>query len=136
MRFISTLMAIVAAIMLSVLPVTAAEKHTVPANKTTGITFIYYATNSAYNCQSSGRGKYRIKRDAEHGTVRLEWRKLKAPFKNGCKDRTMNGLAVYYTPHKGYRGDDAFTVQLTVPGLLPGNAFNSGRSWSFKIDVK
>lgn len=136
MRFLSTAVAAVAAALLFLTPAIGAEKYTVPANKTSGLTFIYHATGQGYNCQSSGRGKFRVVDEPKHGSVRLEWRKMKGDFKGGCKGSTMNGLAVYYTPHKGYRGKDDFKVLLNVPGLYSGNTFNSGRHWSFKIDVK
>ena len=136
MRFISILMAIIGAIMLSLAPAIAADRRTVPANKTSAVGFIYYSTGRGYDCHGSGRGTYRVKKAASHGTVRLEWRKVKGDFQGGCKGKTMAGLAVWYTPRKGYRGDDTFTVQLNVPGLHPGNGLASGRSWTFDIDVK
>jgi hypothetical protein len=136
MHFTSTLLAAIVATAISCAPTAAAEKRTVPANKTTGIGFIYHSTGIGHNCQSSGRGKFRIVNEPEHGTVRTEWRKMKGDFQGGCKGKSMNGLAIWYTPHKGYRGKDDFTVQLTVPGLYSGNTFNSGRNWSFKVNVE
>lgn len=136
MRFISTLAAAAAAIMLSFAPIQAAEKVTVPANKTSGITFIYLGASLEYNCLSSGKGKIKISREPEHGVVRTEWRKVKGDFKNGCKGKTMNGLAIYYRPHKGYRGDDRFKIQASFPGLYGGAMNDVSRSWSFDLTVK
>lgn len=136
MRFISIWLAVVTAVMLSFAPARAADTRTVPANRTSGVGFIYYSTGTGYDCHGSGRGKYHVNREPKHGTVRLEWRKLKGDFHRGCKGRTLSGLAVFYTPHKGYRGNDDFSVYLTVPGLYPGNSLNHGRSWKFNIDVK
>lgn len=136
MRIFSIASAILLAVLLAISTAASAETRKVPANKTSAVGFIYYSTGRGYNCLSSGRGKYRLAKEAAHGTVRLEWRKLKGDFQRGCKGATMSGLAVWYTPRAGYRGKDAFTVQLTVPGLYPGNTFNSGRNWSFKIEVE
>jgi hypothetical protein len=136
MRLLSILSAILFAAILSISTTASAETRKVPANKTSAVTFIYYSTGKGYNCLTSGRGKYHVAREAEHGTVRLEWRKVKGDFQRGCKGTTMNGLAVWYTPHKGYRGKDVFTVQMRVPGIYPGNMSNQGRSWKIKVDVE
>jgi hypothetical protein len=136
MRFLSALVAAVAATLITFTPSLAVEKKTIPANKTSGIGFFYFATNMGHNCQSSGRGKFKVSRQPEHGVVRLEWRKLKADFQGGCKNSTMGGVAAWYTPHKGFRGQDDFTIRIDVPGLLPGNSFNTGRSWKIRVDVQ
>lgn len=136
MRFISTVMAIAAATMLSLVPANAAERKVVPANTTTGITFIYLGASLEHNCISGGKGKVRVSREPEHGVVRTQWRKLKADFKYGCKGKTMNGVAIYYTPHKGYRGKDSFKIQVRIPGLQSGAMHDASRSWSFDLDVK
>jgi hypothetical protein len=136
MRFISTLMAITAASLLAFSPVQAAEKRVVPADKTSPVGFFYFAAGLAYNCLNSGRGKFSVTTQPKHGKVHLEWRKLKGDFQGGCKGRTMSGVAAWYTPEKGYRGDDAFAIRINVPGLMPGNGFNAGRSWKIQLDVK
>ena len=136
MRFISTLMVVTTAILLALSPAQAAEKRAVPANKTSSVGFFYFAAGLDHNCANSGRGKFKITKQPGHGSVRLEWRKVKADFQGGCKGKTMGGVAAWYTPEKGYRGDDEFVIRINVPGLMPGNGFNAGRSWKIRLDVK
>lgn len=136
MRSISALAAIAAAIVLATAPAQASEKRVVPANKTSPVGFFYFAAGLEYNCLNSGRGKFNLTRQPKHGKVHLEWRKLKGDFQGGCKGKTMNGVAAWYTPDKDYRGEDDFAVRINVPGLMPGNASNAGRSWTMRLDVK
>ena len=136
MRFLSTLMAVTAATLLAFSPAQAAEKRVVAANKTSPVGFFYFAAGISYNCMNAGRGKFKITKQPKHGSVHLEWRKLKGDFQGGCKGKTMTGVAAWYTPEKGYRGNDEFAVRINVPGLMPGNGFNAGRSWTIRLDVK
>ena len=136
MRFVSTTMAVAAATLLAFSPVQAAEKRIVAANKTSPVGFFYFAAGLAYDCRSSGRGKFTVTEQPQHGRVHLEWRKVKGDFQGGCKGKTMSGVAAWYTPEKGYRGDDDFAIRINVPGLMPGNGFNAGRSWKIRLDVQ
>lgn len=135
MRFISTFLAIVAAIALSFTSAGAAERKVVPANKTSAVGFIYYSSDLGTNCQNPGRGKYKVTREAKYGSIGLEWRKIKGNFHMGCKNVTMPGLAVFYTPQKGFRGEDEFVVRLTMPGFY-GPSTNVSRTWKFRVDVQ
>lgn len=135
MRFISTFIAVFTAIFLSFAPASSAEKRVIPANKTSAIGFIYYSTGLGYNCLNPGKSKYKVAREANHGSIRLEWRKMKGNFHRGCKNTTMFGLAVYYTPHKGFRGNDEFVVRMTTPGLQ-GPASDVSRTWKMQVEVK
>jgi hypothetical protein len=136
MRFLSAVAALAATVFLAFSPTLAAEKKTVPANKTSGIGFFYFSTSLGNNCQTPGRGTFKVTSEPEHGRVHLEWRKLKSDFQGGCKNSTMSGVAVWYTPEKGFRGKDDFTFRVNVPGVMSGNAFNTGKSWTIKLTVE
>ena len=136
MHKIVTSFAALGAVTLLSAPSIAAEKREVSANKTSPIGFFYFATGMAYNCQSSGKGTFKLANEPEHGKVHLEWRKVKGNFNGGCKSSTMGGVAAWYTPQPGYRGKDDFSIRISVPGLMPGNASNSGKTWTIVVDVK
>lgn len=136
MRFPSALVAAVATALITFSPSLAVERKAVPANKTSGVGFFYASMSLGYNCMSSGRGTFKVEREPKHGRVHLEWRKVKGDFQGGCKGKTMGGVAAWYTPEPGYHGDDDFTVRVNFPGALPGNSFNTGKSWKIKVDVQ
>jgi hypothetical protein len=135
MRLTSVIAAALAATFFISSPASSSDREVIPANKTSGVTFIYSSTGLGHNCSNSGRGKYKVTREAKHGSVRLEWRKVKGDFHMGCKNRSMSGVAVFYTPHKGFRGDDDFVVLTTSPGFQ-GPGSSRSRTWKLKVTVK
>ena len=56
--------------------------------------------------------------------------------KGGCKGRPTSGLAVWYTPNKGYHGPDKFGFTMSVPGIVPGVTYGAAKNWNYKVNVK
>jgi hypothetical protein len=111
-----------------------AEDRTVPANKTSVISFYYVFLEET--CSFGAKPTFKVLSPPEHGTITSRWInvKLKDVRKN-CKGRPIYGTAVFYTPNKGYRGKDSARVgfgKVEIPMALP----MSSRAMSFDITVQ
>ena len=116
---------------------TAAQAQTVvPAGKTTEVDFV-----GSYNmrtCQNGPRAQVRI-RNPKHGRVSTKWvsRKIQAnQVRSGgrkCVGRTMKGMAVYYTPNRGYRGADSFRINWSYP---TGNGTRRSAGGTVRVRVQ
>jgi len=111
----------------------SAETLTAKANTVNSVGFFYFYSALGYGCNTAGKPKVRILREPEHGTLRTEWRQGTLGKAGGCKGKPGKGLAVWYTPAKGYRGPDKFRFLMSVPGF--GSATNS-KDWGFKVTVE
>jgi hypothetical protein len=124
------------AILLSTLSSASAETLEAKANAVNQVGFFYFYGSRAYGCHTLGKGVVRVNRQPEHGAIRTEWRKLPMTNARGCKGTVGQGLAVWYTPHKGYRGTDKFSFTMSVPGLAPGASYGGSKHWNIKVNVK
>lgn len=122
------------AFVLSIWSTASAETLDAKANTVTPVGFFYFHTSRGYNCLSGGKGKVRINQP-EHGTLKTEWRTMPMGSKRGCKGVPAQGLAVWYIPHKGYRGKDKFSFVVNVPGPAPGAAYSGSKHYSYKVNV-
>ena len=123
------------AILLSTWSAASAETLDAKANRATPVGFFYFHTSLGYGCLSGGKGKVRINQP-EHGTIKTEWRKMSMGSARGCKGKPAQGLAVWYIPHKGYRGKDRFSFTMVVPGPAPGASYAGTKHWSYKVNVE
>ena len=103
------------ALLAALAPASAAER-TVPANRTTELAFLnVYDT---HGCAYGARPRIRLEEPA-NGRITTRW--MKRPitanvFGRGgdkCVGRDMYGLAVYYTPRRGFRGTDSYRLRWT-----------------------
>lgn len=123
-----------AAALLSTATSSFAEDRTVPANKTSVISFYYVFLEE--NCSFGAKPTFKILTPPEHGTITSRWTKVKLDdVRKNCKGRQIPGTAVFYTPNKGYRGKDHVRVgfgKVEIPMALP----MSSRAMSFDITVQ
>lgn len=115
---------------------TNAADLTVPANRTTEIAFLN--VYDAGQCASGGRPRIRL-RQPEHGTITTRWTKRKITdnwFGLGgrkCVGRDMRGLAVYYTPDRGYRGTDDYSLRWTYRTHHGYRGFLGGETTTLRV---
>jgi hypothetical protein len=106
----------------------------VPANRATKVYAFTVADSST--CASPGRPKMKVAKAPKHGTVTFDWGFVPAgkAFRN-CQGGRMRAMAIIYTPAKGYRGEDSFTVGYSFPDL--GGYISVGhKSRKFVLQVK
>lgn len=135
MRLIIQIMAAVA-LLLSTWVAASAETLDAKANVVNPVGFFYFYTSLEYGCETMGKPVVRVNRKPQNGTLRTEWRMSKMNSKGGCKGRPARGLAVWYTPNKGYRGPDKFGFTMSVPGVAPGVTYGAAKNWNYKVNVK
>jgi len=116
----------------SLAPAFAAEKVTVPANRTSGISsFIHYNGDM---CRGGAIPNLRVGKKPKHG--KLTFKTVMTKLGPGrCKGVPVKAMAAYYTPDRGFRGKDAFSVSYTHD-LYEGAAGIGSTSYSFDITVK
>ena len=114
----------------------SAETLNLKANVVNPVGFFYFYTSREYGCETLGRPIVRVSRKPQNGTLRTEVRKTAMNSKGGCKGRPATGVAVWYTPNKGYRGPDRFSVTMSFPGLAPGSTYGQSRHQSYNVNVK
>ena len=88
----------------------------VPANRTTKVYAFTVADRST--CASPGRPKMIVSKAPQHGKVTFDWGFLPAGkgFRN-CANGMMRAMAIVYTPAKGFRGVDSFSVGYSFPNM-------------------
>ncbi|MCC0055397.1 MAG: Ig-like domain-containing protein [Rhodobiaceae bacterium] len=65
-------------------------------------------------CELRPPDTYSVGRQPQHGKVTLTIRQVTSNDReNGCTQFKGKAVAVTYTPDKGYRGPDSFTVRIT-----------------------
>ncbi|POF34861.1 hypothetical protein CLV41_1011321 [Roseibium marinum] len=109
MRFFLSLL-----IFLSVSSLAQADtiRRSIPANKTSSV-----GAHATYNaqCMPSSIPKMKIAKQPENGTVSFKQVAFKLSEDAGrCAGRQVKGIAVYYKPKRGFRGQDEFKVRFTM----------------------
>lgn len=119
----------------SVFPAAAETKSLdVKANRITGVDF--FAIYGEHTCRGAELPKMKIRKQPTNGKIRFE--KYTHTFPKDsikCPGVKIKGMIVVYTPNKGYRGDDTFTV-----GYGYARYYGSGRmrqkSFKYNLTVK
>lgn len=88
-----------------------ADDIEVKANKATLVG--WRAIYSLIGCELRPPDTYSVGRQPEHGKVTLSLRQVTSKStENGCNGFRGKAVAVTYTPERGYRGPDSFTVRI------------------------
>jgi hypothetical protein len=111
-----------------------AETFTVPANKTSVLTFYYVYLEST--CSTGNKPEFKVLTQGEHGTVSAKWMavKLEKARKN-CQGAPVHGTAIFYTPKKGFHGVDHVKIAFGKTETAMALPFSSRAYW-FKIVVE
>jgi hypothetical protein len=111
-----------------------AEDRTVPANKTSVISFYYVVLEET--CSFGSKPTFKVLTPPQHGTITSKWLNVKLDdVRKNCKGRPIYGTAVFYTPNKGFHGKDSARVgfgKVEIPMALPMGS----RAMSFDITVQ
>lgn len=88
-------------------------KTTVPKNKRTLVgTYANYAEGT---CRAGAIPQMKVGQKPKHGKVTFKQISGKLGKDAGaCAGQTVKGIAVYYTPKSGYRGEDRFSAGYTA----------------------
>jgi hypothetical protein len=88
-------------------------KTTVPKNRKTLVgTYANYAEGT---CRAGAIPQMKVTRKPKHGKVSFRQVSGKLGKNAGpCAGETVKGVAVYYTPKSGYRGEDRFSTGYTA----------------------
>jgi hypothetical protein len=132
MKFVMKLAAILAVLCLG-FSTAQAESLMVRANAVNSIGFFYFYMPLGYGCATGGKPKVSILRAPEHGTLKTQWRVSTLGNAGGCKGKPGKGLAVWYTPNKGYHGPDKFRFMMTTPSF---GASTNSKDWGYNITVQ
>lgn len=86
---------------------------TLPANRTSG--FATFSANSP-DCHMIGKPRMTVPVKPQHGTVSFKWIVSRLGDSAGiCKGKQGHMMGVFYTPNKGYRGEDHFRIGMSFP---------------------
>jgi hypothetical protein len=109
-------------------------RGSVPANRPTRVYAFTVADPST--CASPGKPTMTVRKAPKHGSLTFNWGFLPAgkTFQN-CANGQMRAMGVVYTPHKGYRGADSFSVTYAMPKMA-GYRYTGARTQSFEVNVK
>ena len=98
-----------------------ARGNAVAANKTTEVGFAWAI--DARTCGNLAKPKITLGKP-KHGQATAKWVTRRVVGASGaarkCNGRTAKGMAIYYTPGRGFRGQDGFRVR--VRNRLDGRA--------------
>ncbi len=93
---------------------------TVPKNKKTFVGGA--ATYSEGMCDPMSIPQMRIRKKPSHGKVEFRTEYFKLSERAGsCAGKRVKGTAVFYTPNRGYRGNDKFSVSFTMMRYTEGS---------------
>ena len=110
-----------------------AEERTVPAGRTSGL--YDFAVWDPSTCSHLGKITHRLTKPPKHGTVTTTWAVSHVEsIPARCKGK-IKGLLIYYTPKKGYRGPDTFTMTMLAP-RFEGDGSPAARVVKPKLVVK
>jgi hypothetical protein len=110
----------------------AAEHVTVRANKTSAIGS--YVSYNRDLCSGDGIPQMRVGRKPKHGKV--TFKPISTKFRRGpCKGRPVKVAAAFYTPDRGFKGKDNFSVYFRHE-LYEGAAGWTTTSYSYQVTVK
>ncbi len=90
----------------------------VAANRSNKIGFVSVATKYG-SCKQPGKLKMDVVKAPEHGNVRFEWTRGKSSGVN-ARCGVVYGMAIIYTPDRGYRGPDNFKIGTRYPTYVQG----------------
>ena len=110
--------------------VARAAERDVRANRTTELAFLN--VYNTHGCRYGARPKVEL-RQPRHGRITTRW--MRRPITSNvfgrggdkCVGRDMYGLAVYYTPRRGYRGPDSYYLRWTYRTAGGYRGFLGGR---------
>ncbi len=95
---------------------------TLPANRTSG--FATFTANTP-DCHLIGKPKMTLPKMPQHGTVTFKWIVGTLGDSAGiCKGKKGHMMGVYYTPNKGYRGEDRFRIGMAFPKYDFANGYD------------
>ncbi|SHL55782.1 hypothetical protein [Roseibium suaedae] len=106
---------------------------TVPAGRSTVV-----GSHAVYGpgCVSGPIPDMKVKKQPEHGRVEFRTKILQLSEKAGkCAGKKIKGTLIIYTPKKGFKGPDKFTVQYAYEKYV-GTPRMSFVSDTYKLDVK
>jgi hypothetical protein len=114
-------------------PASAGEVRTYTVKKNTRTGIATFARFYLSNCLSAGLIGARLAQDAAHGSAELK--NFQTKIRDGvCAGSTIKGLAVFYTPQRGYSGVDQF--ELSVPAESNDMRPPSYDTVTFRITVQ
>ena len=106
----------------------------VPADQSTVLSS--HVLTSRSGCSGVQIPRMRVARRPAHGTI--SFRRESVPLDNikpMCAGRSATGIVVVYTPNRGYRGLDVFTISQRS-SLDPNNVIVGNRSTTFSLTVR
>lgn len=106
------------------------------ANSRTQFQFFYYFTG--VNCNAGPKSKHKIVKAPKNGKLTFAWvsQVPRGKVRNKCKGKATKGLAVYYTPKRGFRGKDKFSYRLGYPEFANRPGATKWRKFSINANVK
>lgn len=121
----------------TILPGTAfaeTDTVTVGANRTTPVAgFSIYIEE---NCYSGGKVDYKVSGKPKHGKVTVQYQRRKLGKSAGrCAGKPAGSMVILFTPDRGYRGKDKFTVSFYFDKFEGGGA-RRARNISYDVTVK
>jgi hypothetical protein len=123
------------AALLPALPASAETRTiTVPANRTSSVETIAFYNNET--CRSGAVPQMQVTRAPANGKV--SFRQFSGTLNESsgrCSGKRVSGQNVIYTPRKGFRGTDSFTVRYSHE-RYQGTSRRVYRSTKFRITVK
>ena len=114
--------------------------RTVPANRETAIGF--HAAISDLHCAHTGKPTIKITAPPKHGTLRFEWTTIKFDGRTttvdmmACKGKSIRGMAIYYRPNKGFKGEDQVKIGMIRNAYYMGSAARQADVLQYDITVK
>lgn len=110
----------------------AADHITVKANRTSGISsYVHYNRDL---CSGGAIPHLRVGRKPKHG--KLTFKTIVTKLGPGpCKGTRVKAAAAYYTPDRGFRGEDSFSVSYKHD-IYEGAAGVASTSYSYRVTVK
>lgn len=122
----------IAALTLLTTTAAAAEHITIRANKTVGLG--HYVSYNSDICSGGGAPHMYVGRKPKHG--KLSFKPVRTKFSQGrCKGLPVRATAVFYTPNRGFKGEDSFSFYYTHD-LYEGAAGIGSTSYSFRATIK
>jgi hypothetical protein len=84
-------------------------EKTVKANTRTAVDGIF--TYVVQTCEQSAIPDAHVAEAPKNGTVVVQMHQIKADRATNCAGRTLSGPIFVYTPAKGFKGEDGFTIE-------------------------
>lgn len=109
-------------------------KRDAKAGRTTTIDRVYIYLKA--DCTGAALPRLKLGKKPKHGSVAFKKTSWKSTNKsNRCYGKTVKGLAINYTPNRGFRGEDRFRLD-TRFFAYQGSPRFTVNSDTFKITVK